>query len=111
MRTRTLLLSIALVAAVHQSVNAQGWIEPGRHPWVGAGIVRTHSDVSVHVTGRIARVEVEEWFQNRGGGMAEGDYIYPLPGEAVFNNFSLFQGDQELRGETMDADKARAIYE
>ncbi len=110
MRPRTLLFAIALLA-VHQSVHAQGWIEPGREPWVGGGIVRTRSDVSVHVTGRIARVEVEEWFQNRGGGMAEGDYIYPLPGEAVFNNFSLFQGDQELRGETMDADKARAIYE
>jgi Ca-activated chloride channel homolog len=110
MRTRTLLLAI-LLFAIHQSVRAQGWIEPGRQPWVGGGIVRVHSDVSVHVTGRIARVEVEESFQNRGGGMAEGDYIYPLPGEAVFNNFSLFQGDQELRGETMDADKARSIYE
>jgi hypothetical protein len=44
----------------------------------------------------------------RGG---EGVYLYPLPGEAVFSNFSLYQGDQELRGETMDADQARAIYE
>ncbi|HXV86306.1 MAG TPA: VWA domain-containing protein, partial [Gemmatimonadales bacterium] len=52
-----------------------------------------------------------EWFQNRGTGLGEGDYLYPLPGEAVFSNFSLFQGDQELRGETMDAARARGIYQ
>jgi len=43
--------------------------------------------------------------------MAERDYLYPLPGEAVFQGFSLFQGDTELRGEIMDADEAREIYE
>jgi len=89
---------------------AQGWIEPlpGRPM---NGVVKLRTAVSVNVTGRIALVEVEEWFENRGGGLGEGDYIYPLPGEAVFSNFSLFQGDQELRGETMDADRARSIYE
>jgi len=59
----------------------------------------------------VAQVEVEEWFRNLGGGLGEGDYLYPLPGEAVFTNYSLFQGDQELRGETMDAGQARRIYE
>jgi len=37
--------------------------------------------------------------------------MYPLPGEAVFQGFSLFQGDSELRGEIMDAERAREIYE
>jgi Ca-activated chloride channel family protein len=54
---------------------------------------------------------VEEWFQNCGPGLGEGDYHYPLPGEAAFGSFSLWQGDTELRGETMDAGQARAIYE
>jgi hypothetical protein len=35
----------------------------------------------VRVTGRVATVEVEEWFRNNGGGLGEGDYVYPLPGE------------------------------
>jgi Ca-activated chloride channel family protein len=43
--------------------------------------------------------------------MDEGTYLYPLPGEAVFNDFSLWEGDRELKGETMDAAQARAIYE
>src|SRR5438445_11531072 len=38
-------------------------------------------------------------------------YLYPLPGEAVFSDFSLWQGDRELKGEMMDATQARSLYE
>lgn len=101
----------ALAASLFASgATAQGWIEPDR-PMPQWGVVKLRTQVSVTVTGRIARVEVEEHFQNRGGAMGESDYHYPLPGEAVFSNFSLYQGDQELRGETMDANRARQIYE
>src|SRR2546422_941933 len=48
---------------------------------------------------------------NTGPGLGEGTYLYPLPGEAVFSDFSLWQGDRELKGETMDATQARGIYE
>ena len=107
MRTLLALAAASLLAA---PLEAQGWIEPLPGHWAN-GVVKIRTAVSVRVDGRIALVEVEEWFQNRGRGLGEGDYLYPLPGEAVFSNFSLFQGDEELRGETMDARKARAIYE
>ncbi|UCF40212.1 MAG: VWA domain-containing protein [Gemmatimonadota bacterium] len=108
MKTLMAALTATLLAS---PLLAQGWIEPvpGRDP--GFAVVKVRTTVSVQVTGRIALVEVEEWFRNDGRGLGEGDYLYPLPGEAVFSNFSLFQGDLELRGETMDADQARAIYE
>lgn len=100
----------AAVIAATAPAYAQGWIEPDR-PVLNGGVVKLRTAVSVRITGRIARVDVEEWFQNRGGGLAEGVYLYPMSGEAVFSNFSLFQGEDELRGETMDANQARAIYE
>ena len=119
MRTHEILpvlkfITLAVVAAAlvvpASTAHAQGWIEPlPDRP--APGVVRIRSDVDVRITGRVARVTVEEWFENRGGRVAEGVYVYPLPGEAVFSNFSLYQGDQELRGETMDADRARRIYE
>lgn len=99
-----------VVCAAAAPLQAQGWIDPVR-PNRDFGIHRLRTVVAVHVVGRIANVEVEEWFRNDGPALGEGDYLYPLPGEAVFSNFSLFQGDRELRGETMDAAKARAIYE
>jgi len=92
-------------------VGAQGWIEPPVRVHDGWAVHKVRSDVVVHVRGRVARVEVSEWFRNGGGRLAEGEYLYPLPGEAVFQGFSLFQGDAELRGEIMDRNRARSIYE
>src|SRR2546426_95403 len=57
---------------------AQGWIE---HP--RGAIAKVRSAVQVEVTGRVARVTVEEWFRNAGALLDEGNYLYPLPGEAV----------------------------
>ena len=104
-----LLLPIAYLLGA-TGIRAQGWIEarPGRHP---TNVVRLRSSVRVSVQGRIALVDVEEWFRNDGAGLGEGDYLYPLPGEAVFSGFSLYQGNQELRGETLGAEEARTIYE
>lgn len=110
-RARAAAVALAASLVLAPNAAAQGWIEPmpGR---VDPGVVKVRTNVSVRVTDRIALVEVEEWFRNGGGvQFGEGDYLYPLPGEAVFSNFSLFQGDQELRGETMNADEARRIYE
>jgi Ca-activated chloride channel family protein len=97
-------------AAVPCRLSSQGWIEPVR-PVPGWGVEKLRSAVSVAVKDRVAEVTVEEWFQNRGPMLGEGIYHYPLPGEAAFSSFSLWQGDAELRGETMDATQARSIYE
>jgi Ca-activated chloride channel homolog len=72
------------------------------------GIEKLRTSVTVRVNGprrtRRGRGVVPQ--QRRRAG--EGDYVYPLPGEAVFTSYSLYQGDQELRGEMMDAAQARA---
>ena len=110
--TRALALFCALlVPSAHGA--AQGWIEPLRPiPTFPRGAIsKVRSAVQVAVAGRVAHVTVEEWFRNAGPVLDEGSYLYPLPGEAVFSDFSLWQGDRELKGEPMDASTARAIYE
>src|SRR5687767_13097427 len=100
------------ICLVPGAAMAQGWIEPLPRPLPQAARVeRVRTSVTVRITDRVARVEVEEWFRNSGTGLAEGDYIYPLAGEAVFSDFSLMQGEEQLKGEPMDAARARAIYE
>ncbi|MES2304739.1 MAG: VIT domain-containing protein [Gemmatimonadota bacterium] len=107
-------LAALLLAATPPALSAQGWIEierpvgPTRN---SPAITRVSSNVHVTVDGRVAKFEVEERFRNTGGGIAEGTYLYPLPGEAVFSDFSLFQGEKELKGEMMNAEQARTIYE
>jgi len=104
---------VAAVAGLAPAAAAQGWIETPRipGPMPGDPVQKVRGAVRVVVQGRVARVTVEEWFRNTGGGLAEGTYHFPLPGEAVFSGYSLWQGEQELRGEMMDAAQARGIYE
>jgi len=108
---RALGIALALAVTIAPTVRAQGWIDPIRPVPSGGRIERIRSTVQVNVSGRVARVTVEEWFRNSGPTMDEGMYHFPLPGEAVFSSYSLWQGDQELRGEAMDAAQARSIYE
>jgi Ca-activated chloride channel family protein len=107
-------LTAVLAVGPAGSARAQGWIEPDTHRFLPGPVVqRVRSDVTVTIDGdrRVAYVEVEEVFRNIAAAMMEGDYLYPIPAEAVFTNFSLFMGEQELRGEVLPADRARAIYE
>ncbi len=109
-----LLSAFLCYLSLPQTLLAQGWIEIERRPGpvqqLGS-VTRVGSKVRITVEGRVARVEVEERFRNTSGVVAEGSYLYPLAGEAVFTGFSLWQGDRELRGETMNAEQARGIYE
>src|SRR2546421_9822227 len=111
--TSRLLGLVCLLTAPLAPGAAQGWIEPIRPlpPFPRGAIAKVRSAVQVTLTGRAAHVTVEEWFRNSGPVLDEGNYLYPLAGEAVFSDFSLWQGDPEPKGEPMDASPARAVYE
>ena len=103
------VLVVALLLLVPAAASAQGWIErvgPGAF-----GVHKLRTTVRVTVKDRIAQVDVEEWFRNDGPPFGQADYLYPLPASASFSSYSLWQGDEELRGEMMDARDARRIYE
>jgi Ca-activated chloride channel homolog len=108
--TRAAVAGAVLAVLTPAAGHAQGWIEP-RPLLPTSTIEKLRTSVTVSVSDRVATVVVEEWFRNNGGPFGEADYVYPLPGEAVFSGYSLYQGDTELRGEMMDATEARAIYE
>ncbi len=113
---RHLALTMSAAALAAGSLRAQGWIEIERPIRIGPvavapAVARISSDVRTRIEGRVARVEVEEQFRNVGGGIAEGTYLYPMPGEAVFTDFALWMGETQVRGEMMNAEQARSIYE
>ena len=110
---RQTLLAAALAISAAAPLTAQGWIDIERRPGIpqNPSIFRVSSNVRTRIEGRVATIEVEEQFRNTGGGIAEGTYLYPLPGEAVFQNFSLWMGENEVRGEMMNAEQARSVYE
>lgn len=112
---RSLLVVSALTLAAAGGLGAQGIVDvepplrPG--PTQPGPVIRLSSNVHTTIEGRVATVEVEERFRNDGGRVAEGSYLYPLPEDAVFTDFSLWIGEEEIRGEMMQAGEAQKIYE
>ncbi len=85
---------------------------PPRTPCVRAAhIVRTSSRAVLTIDGRVVRYEITEQFVNRGSMVGETDYLLPLPARAAFEDLALSIDGEMVTGETMRADRARAIYE
>ena len=115
---RRALFVLTTVAFLPLAASAQGTIIPRPCPLnqlcprpIQWGVVRTASHVQVRMDDRVLHYEVEEQFTNRGGGIAEADYIFPLPDGAAFQDLKLSIDGELVAGETMSADKARGIYE
>lgn len=83
---------------------------PPCRPW-GPTVVRQSSDVIAELADRVLHYEVTETFVNRGSGVGEADYIFPLPKGAAFQDLKLSINGELVAGEMMSADKARGIYE
>src|ERR1019366_7903385 len=77
----------------------------------GPTVVRQSSDVRADLADRVIHYEVTETFVNRGSGIGEADYIFPLPNGAAFQDLKLSINGEMVAGETMPADRARGIYE
>jgi Ca-activated chloride channel homolog len=74
-------------------------------------VERRASNVEVELRDGVLHYEVEETFINRGGGIGEADYLFPLPKNAAFEGLKLEINGELVAGETMSADEARRIYE
>jgi Ca-activated chloride channel family protein len=74
-------------------------------------VLKQSSHVKAELADRVIRYEVTETFVNRGGGVGEADYIFPLPKGAAFQDLKLSINGELVSGEMMNASQARAIYE
>ncbi|MHC4956497.1 MAG: VIT domain-containing protein [Planctomycetota bacterium] len=106
MRNLVLLLALATPAL------ANGIVVPRQESHRALPPVRlTHQHVKAQVTDRAAHVTVRQTFLNSTGRVLEGTYLFPLPRGASVSEFAMTMGGKMVRGEVLDADKARAIYE
>ncbi len=104
---------------------AQGWIIPRPCPARpcpadgpcfrcdprGPSVVRQSSAVHAELSNGVLRYEVSETFVNRGSGIGEADFLFPLPKGAAFQDLKLSINGELVSGETMSAAEARQIYE
>lgn len=67
--------------------------------------------VKARIEENVVQVEIEEVFVNPHSQRLEGEFIFPIPEEAVISNFALFVGEEKVEGEVLGREEARRIYE
>jgi Ca-activated chloride channel family protein len=74
-------------------------------------VLRSSTQVRAQLQRGVVQWEVTERFVNRGGGVGEADYVFPLPVDAAFGDLKLSINGELVAGEILSADRARAVYE
>jgi Ca-activated chloride channel homolog len=70
-----------------------------------------HTNVSIQVSGPLARAQVTQQFENPYPDKIEAVYTFPLPQEAAVDSMTLTVGDRVVKGTIKKREEARAIYE
>ncbi len=70
-----------------------------------------HTDVSIQVSGPLARAQVIQQFENPYSDKIEAVYTFPLPQNAAVDDMTLTVGDRVVKGKIKKREEARAIYE
>ncbi|MFC1805787.1 VIT domain-containing protein [Planctomycetota bacterium] len=71
---------------------------------------RSHS-ADITIKGPVATVAVNAVFYNPNPYIMEGTYFFPLEANAAVDDFQMDINGKMVKGELLDADKARGIYE
>jgi Ca-activated chloride channel family protein len=102
-------LSILVLALAVAPAGAAGLIipvEPDLPP-----LALDRHDVRVEIDGQGSTTTVEQIFENHTERRLEAQYVFPIPKGAAMSRFTLEVGGENVKGELIRKDKARAIYE
>ncbi|MFN2634967.1 MAG: marine proteobacterial sortase target protein [Thermoanaerobaculia bacterium] len=69
------------------------------------------TDVSIRVTGMVARTTVSQRFRNSAGSCVEGIYVFPLPEGSAVDAMRLVIGDRIIEGQVKEREEAKKVYE
>lgn len=79
------------------------------HGYSSATLLNT--EVSMKISGLVARVTVKQQFRNNSPNWVEGIYVFPLPDRAAVDRMRLHIGERFIEGEIQEKDHARKTYE
>ena len=85
------------------------WRSPEQDTLVPAPTLKT--DVTIVVTGIVARAKVRQEFTNPSRAWAEGIYVFPLPEDAAVDHLRMKMGDRLIEGVIQERAAAKAQYE
>ena len=103
---------LTILAALGPQLRADGFIipNPRRGEHIPPLTVRSHH-VTVEIVNQVAKTSVDQVFINNFDRDIEGTYIFPIPEGASISEFAMYIGQERIRGEILDSQRARRIYE
>ncbi len=69
------------------------------------------TDVTIEVTGMLARVRVKQRFSNPNGVWVEGVYVFPLPKDAAVDRLQMRYAERLIEGEIQERRQAEKTYQ
>ncbi len=105
---RRSLLALIVVLACAISARAHGILIPEEKAVPPLAMVNHR--VSITMEDQVAITKVEQTFRNHTDRQLEATYVFPVPKGASVNKFTMWVNGTEVRGEMIEADKARQIY-
>src|SRR5262249_52111139 len=76
----------------------------------GPPLAMLNHQVTISINDQVAVTRVEQTFRNHTSRPLEATYVFPIPRGASVNKFSMWVSGTEVRGEMLEAPKARQIY-
>ncbi len=105
---RRILPALLLGLAVAGPAAAQGLLVPTDH--AVPPLTRVQHHVTIAIEDQVAVTKVVQTFQNPTDRPQEADYVFPVPKGASVKKFAMWVDGKEIKGELVEAEKARTIY-
>jgi len=109
-------LTACALALLATEASADGMLFPVERPHT-LEIVRNrlftvkYHHVNVTIVDQLCTTKVDQVFHNDSSADREGIYIFPMPEGSAITKFSMYAGEDEIKGRILDRKEARAIYE
>ena len=102
------LLAVLLVLAGSSNLYATGILIPVEKKVPPLAMV--DHQVNITIDDQVAITKVEQTFRNHTDRALEATYVFPIPKGASVDKFTMWVGDKEVKGELVEAGKARDLY-
>jgi Ca-activated chloride channel family protein len=100
---------LAVLLALAGAVHGRGLLVPEDKSVPPLAML--HHKVAIGIQDQVAITKVEQTFRNHTERELEASYVFPVPKGASVNQFTMLVDGKEVKGEMVEAAKAREIYQ
>lgn len=111
---KTIVLTGLILVLLSSQALADGFIIPRPIPPyepIPPMLSIKYHHVDIKITDQVAETFVDQVFKNNYHRDLEGTYIFPIPEDASISKFSMYAGNEEIKGKVLGKEEARKIYE